>query len=504
MPLSFPLVTDVYGNAVRETTTTTGAGTVTLAGADTSAGPARTFAAGIGANNTCPYRIDSGNGTDFEVGIGTVGSGGSTFARTTIIDSTNVVSGVPQAISLTGTSKIAAVIPGEYFPFPVQNQGTWNDGDGYPAYAVANYLGADYLANEAIPAPGGSVTVSSPTTSRPTSSTTWTTQINTSGPSRFIFLVAQIPNQTTATAGTITGVSSPNVVWQATPVVDHFLGAIGFDNYVSIWAGQAGAQLVNEPITVTLGTAFAGNLMVFDIEGLNLAGTIFDPNSALPNITVNNGPTSITASFTTSNADDLLLFFPSAGSTNMSATPPSGFTLIGTVGLTGNNGIGAFYEQVSATQSSVTVTAAGGGTFQACIGVAIAVEAPALPTNPTPPNDTRWQLIAPRPVSTYVALTANYQILKTDSGLTFTNHGASGSVTAMLPNADGTPMEFEFIVDAAHNFGPAGGASDKIALGNNNGSTGGTLTSADPYSTLKVKSYVANQWVVTQLTGDWS
>jgi len=72
----------VIADRVRETSTTTGTGTLTLDGAVTGF---RTFSSAIGDTNTCYYTITM-NG-DYEVGLGTVGAG--TLARTTILKSSN-------------------------------------------------------------------------------------------------------------------------------------------------------------------------------------------------------------------------------------------------------------------------------------------------------------------------------------------------------------------------------------------------------------------------------
>lgn len=74
----------VHGDFVRETTTTTGTGTLSLAGATTGC---RTFASAIGNGNTCYYAIETSAG-QFESGIGTVTAGSpDTLARTTLVAS---------------------------------------------------------------------------------------------------------------------------------------------------------------------------------------------------------------------------------------------------------------------------------------------------------------------------------------------------------------------------------------------------------------------------------
>lgn len=75
----------VLADRVRETTTTTGTGTVTLAGAVTGF---QTFAA-IGNANITYYTIAGQGTSEWEVGIGTYTSAGTTLSRTTVLASSN-------------------------------------------------------------------------------------------------------------------------------------------------------------------------------------------------------------------------------------------------------------------------------------------------------------------------------------------------------------------------------------------------------------------------------
>jgi hypothetical protein len=75
----------VLADRVKETTTTTGTGTVTLLGASTGY---QSFAA-VGNANTTYYTIAGQTGSEWEVGIGTYTSSGTTLSRDTVLASSN-------------------------------------------------------------------------------------------------------------------------------------------------------------------------------------------------------------------------------------------------------------------------------------------------------------------------------------------------------------------------------------------------------------------------------
>lgn len=95
----------VVKDRVKETTSTTGTGTLTLAGA---VAKFQSFSV-VGDGNTTYYAIESGNGTDWEVGVGTYTASGTTLSRDTILESSNSGS----AISLSGTSIVFCTYPAE-------------------------------------------------------------------------------------------------------------------------------------------------------------------------------------------------------------------------------------------------------------------------------------------------------------------------------------------------------------------------------------------------------
>ena len=75
----------VLADRVKETTTTTGTGTVTLLGAATGF---QSFSA-IGNGNSTYYTIAGQTSSEWEVGIGTYTSSGTTLSRTTVLSSSN-------------------------------------------------------------------------------------------------------------------------------------------------------------------------------------------------------------------------------------------------------------------------------------------------------------------------------------------------------------------------------------------------------------------------------
>lgn len=96
----------VLKDRVKVTSTTTGTGTLTLAGASTGY---QSFAT-IGDGNTTYYAITDPATGDWEVGLGTYTSSGTTLSRTTILSSSNAGSVVDLQ---AGTKEVFCVYPAE-------------------------------------------------------------------------------------------------------------------------------------------------------------------------------------------------------------------------------------------------------------------------------------------------------------------------------------------------------------------------------------------------------
>lgn len=94
----------VYADRVKETTTTSGTGIISLAGAVDGF---QSFAGGIGNGNTCYYCIT--DGTDWEVGLGTVTDAATdTLSRDTVLASSNSDAAVDFG---SGSKDVFCVVP---------------------------------------------------------------------------------------------------------------------------------------------------------------------------------------------------------------------------------------------------------------------------------------------------------------------------------------------------------------------------------------------------------
>ena len=134
----------VIADRVRETTTTTGTGTITLGGAVTNF---ETFTANLSNSDTTYYSIvDNTNGA-FEVGLGTFTASGTTLARTTIIASSNSNSAVNFG---SGTKDVFITIPASKMIVKDTNGNVSIDGDvtiadGSNDFDVASHDGTNGL-----------------------------------------------------------------------------------------------------------------------------------------------------------------------------------------------------------------------------------------------------------------------------------------------------------------------------------------------------------------------
>ena len=100
----------IINDRVKETTTTTGTGAITFAGAVDGF---ETFGAGIGNSNETFYCIAHRSLSEFEVGRGTLNGSSSTLTRNTILSSSNSDSAVDFS---AGTKNVFCTYPASRAP----------------------------------------------------------------------------------------------------------------------------------------------------------------------------------------------------------------------------------------------------------------------------------------------------------------------------------------------------------------------------------------------------
>ena len=110
----------VINDRVKETSTTTGTGTINLAGAETGY---ESFVSGVGTGNTTYYAIELNSANEWEVGIGTVTDATpDTLSRDTIISSSNSDNAVNFS---AGTKNVFCTLPAKKTISPVMDATTF-------------------------------------------------------------------------------------------------------------------------------------------------------------------------------------------------------------------------------------------------------------------------------------------------------------------------------------------------------------------------------------------
>jgi hypothetical protein len=115
----------VINDRVKENSTTTGTGDITLAGVPSGQGNV-TFSSGIGVGNTTYYCIFAQGTNTFEIGVGTL-SGATTLERTTVINNS---SGNTSKINFSGTLDVFVTMPAA--------KTVYLDASGTPVGAASN------------------------------------------------------------------------------------------------------------------------------------------------------------------------------------------------------------------------------------------------------------------------------------------------------------------------------------------------------------------------------
>lgn len=145
----------VVADRVKETTTTAGTGTVTLAGASTGY---QSFAA-IGNGNTTYYTIAGQTTSEWEVGIGTYTSAGTTLSRDTVLS--NSLGTTAKINFSAGTKDVFVTYPASKSVYEDEAQAVYAGGGTGAIYLNSNSI----TVNTTVPAnyngmSAGTITVS--------------------------------------------------------------------------------------------------------------------------------------------------------------------------------------------------------------------------------------------------------------------------------------------------------------------------------------------------------
>lgn len=100
--------------------------------------------------------------------------------------------------------------------------------------------------------------------------------------------------------------------------------------------------------------------------------------------------------------------------------------------------------------------------------------------------------------------TANYAVLTTDIGKTFTNEGASGAITFALPAAT-VGLWYRFVVKAAQELRLDPNGTETISLPTGVQQTAGAYITADAVGErVSIECVTAGKWETTEAVGTWT
>tara|TARA_B000000441_G_C21751517_1_gene363047 strand:- start:359 stop:1780 length:1422 start_codon:yes stop_codon:yes gene_type:complete len=326
----------VINDRVKETTTTTGTGTLDLGGAQTGF---ETFVAGIGNTNTTYYCITLAGSNDFEVGLGTVTDASTdTLSRDTILSSSNGDAAVNFG---AGTKTVFCTLPAAK---AIVEDGSNNISVGNNITVGGTVDGVDIA-------------------SRDTVLTNTTTTANAALPKAGGTMTGNI----TFNAGQATGNSG---LVPAAGTSGHFLAHNGAFSQVaygdvsgtpSVPGGATGLDL-NDDVKIRLGASQDLEIFHEVSSGFN----IFKDNSAgtttrflTDSFAVNNAADNKTL-FVANNTNGVDLYFDN---TKRAETTSTGFTVVGTLSATTISGaLSGNISQFTNNSGYLTQVTSGGAT----------------------------------------------------------------------------------------------------------------------------------------------
>lgn len=474
----------VLADRVLETTTTTGSGTITLAGAE----PGYQSFSAVGNGNQTYYTITAD--TVWEVGIGTYTASGTTLSRDTVLSSS--ASGAKVTLP-SGVKKVFVTYPSEKsvnldVSGNISLSSAVISGVGYPSANsdAATKLYVDTLAAEGIsyhtpvkyevPNTTGNLTATYNNGTAGVSATL--TNAGTLGPF--------VPDGVTAS------ISDRILIYNQTNAVQNGVYVVttvgtGASSWVLTRAADANTYGVKSPTALGAGDAFyvtSGNTGAGETYVCNTPGTIVFGSTNITFVQVSaaqvyQAGTGISLTNTT-----ISLVSPVAvatGGTGLTSTPTNGQLLIGNGSgytlstLTAGSGV-----SITNSAGSITLTATGtGGTV-----VAVTASAPLASTGGVSPNIS-------------IANTTGTGSVVLDQGATISSATITAGVSAAITTITGTSANITTVTGTT-----AGFSSANITHAGITSATVTTLSGTNvTYSSGTVSQLAATSATITTLSG---
>lgn len=286
--------------------------------------------------------------------------------------------------------------------------------------------------------------------------------ISTSQSPDLIILVVMLGKNPGSTLGHVSSISSNtggSLTWSQRGVSNQE-SAINYNTTLEVWTAPAASTLSGFSVIANLvNSPTSAGLILFAVNGLFSTSAPWDVNAGLPKVAVAGNAAMPTITFSTSQADDLLLYISAAANSSGSSIP-SGYTSIASIysnrGATFAN-VAAGYKSVSAKQTNATATGASGGTgIWVTLVDALTADAPPAP-NPFVRYPARFRRKRPLPRRPRVFFPRSTNLASATAAGQATVSGAGRAVATSVGSAAGQATVSGHTVGINESVGTASG-----------------------------------------------